>query len=478
MKDQFINPYTYVYRVKPERNEAYPWTDLGDSKLFAHCYRGRIRYVPERKCWYVYQDGIWVEDMGGLKVMALCKEFANALRQYSKTIADVNTKEIYVAHCKKWQRRSGRDTILKDAYDLCPASINDFDSNQYILNCRNGTLHLDTMVFTEHRSEDMLTKMCPVNYDPHAKCERFERFISEIMSGDVEKAKYLQKALGYALSGMTHYECMFIFWGATTRNGKSTLSETVRSVLGTYGCSAKPETLGLNKYSSGQSPSEDLARLTGMRYVTIPEPDKGLVFDAGLVKSLTGNNTITVRRLYENSFDYTPKFKLFLDCNHLPMVNDMTLFESRRLMIIPFERHFSPEEQDRSLKAYFAQPENQAGILNWLIEGYHLLVEEGLDPPESVLAATGIYQEDSDQITQFVRDELAEIPGAEVRTSEVYARYRCWCDDNGIPQESNRDFNSALRRIATVTRKRPKSGGGMTTLLIGYQLLPRASDEN
>ena len=77
MKDQFINPYTYVYRVRPERNEAYPWTDLGDSKLFAHCYRGRIRYVPERKCWYVYQDGIWVEDMGGTEgdgaVQGICQ---------------------------------------------------------------------------------------------------------------------------------------------------------------------------------------------------------------------------------------------------------------------------------------------------------------------------------------------------------------------------------------------------------------------
>jgi putative DNA primase/helicase len=150
----------------------------------------------------------------------------------------------------------------------------------------------------------------------------------------------------------------------------------------------------------------------------------------------------------------------------------MTLFSSGQLMIIPFDRHFTECEQDKNLKTLFAQPENQSAILNWLIAGYRLLVEEGLQPPSSVLAATGIYQEDSDHIAQFVQDQLIEIPGTEVRTSEVYARYRRWCENNAIPLETNRNFNTSLRRIADITRKRPKAGGGMTTMLLGYQLVP------
>ena len=472
MNDQFINPYAFIRMVKPECNETYPWSDIGDSRLFAHCYKGIVRYVPERKCWYVYHDGIWQEDLGGLRVMALCKEFACALKRYSKTIQDDTKQKYYAEYCKKWQRRSGRETILKDAYDICPTSINDFDCDLHALNCRNGTLHLDTMVFTKHRPEDMLTKMCPVDYDPNAKCERYEQFIGEIMSGDMEKARFLQKALGYALSGLTHHECMFVLWGATTRNGKSTLSETVRKIMGSYACSTKPETLGLHKHTNAQSPSEDLARLDGIRYVSISEPDKGLVFNAGLVKSLTGNNTLNARRLYENSFDFAPKFKLVLDCNHLPLVNDMTLFDSRRLVIIPFDRHFAPEEQDKGLKALFAQPENQSGILNWLIEGYRLLTAEGLEPPASVLEAMGVYEEDSDMMQCFVREQLVEIPTSEVRTSDVYKRYRDWCEANCIACESSRIINSYLRRIGTIARKRPRSGGGMTTMLLGYQLVP------
>lgn len=472
LKDQLINPSTFICKVKPECNEMYPWSDIGDSRLFAHCYKGIIRYVLERKCWYVYHDGIWQEDLCGLRVMALCKEFACALKQYSRKIKTDDTQKHDSEHCKKWQRRSGRETILKDACDICPTSINDFDTDLHTLNCHNGTLHLDTMEFTKYRPEVMLTKMCPVDYDPNAKCERFERFICEIMSDDMEKARFLQKALGYALSGMTHHECMFVLWGESTRNGKSTLAEIVRKVLGTYACSAKAETLGLNNYANGQSHSEDVARLVGMRYVNIPEPDKGLVFNSGLVKSLTGNNTVNARRLYENSFDYAPKFKLFLDCNHLPLVNDMTLFDSRRLVIIPFTRHFGPVEQDRGLKSFFAQPENQSGILNWLIAGYHLLTEEGLDPPASVLSAMGVYEEDSDLMSLFVKEHLVADPTAEVRTSEVYKHYRSWCEENCIVPESARMFNDSLRRIGTIARKRPRSGGGMTTMLLGYQLVP------
>ena len=123
MNDQLINPYAFVCKVKPECNEMYPWSDIGDSRLFAHCYKGIVRYVPERKCWYVYHDGIWQEDLGGLRVMALCKEFACALKRYSKTIQDDTKQKYYAEYCKKWQRRSGRETILKDSYDICPTSM-------------------------------------------------------------------------------------------------------------------------------------------------------------------------------------------------------------------------------------------------------------------------------------------------------------------------------------------------------------------
>lgn len=472
MKNQLVDPGAFLSQTKPEKHARYPYTDLGDGRLLADCYKQVIIYVPERKCWYVYRDGIWVQDLGGLQVMEYCKSLAVALKAYAQTIKDEDIRDRYVKYCRRWQNRRAREIIIKDAQSIRPISIEAFDQDSNVLNCRNGTLHLDTMVFAPHNSEDLLTKMAPVDYVPSARCDRFQCFVDEIMSGDVDKAKFVRRAFGYAISGDTRHECMFVLYGETTRNGKSTLCESVRKVMGSYGCSASPETIGIKNFSNGSSPSDDVARLAGIRYVNCSEPDKGLVFGAALVKALTGNNTITARHLYENSFEFMPKFKIFMDCNHLPLINDMTLFSSGRMIIIPFDRHFNEHEQDKSLKTLFAQPENQSAILNWLIEGYRMLQEEGLNPPASVRAATGIYKEEIDYITQFIRDQLIEIPSTEVRTSAVYARYRQWCDDNGIPQEKSSSLNAALRQIATITRKRPNTGGGMTTMLIGYQLVP------
>ncbi len=369
---------------KPESNDRYPWTDIGASRLFADYYKSLARFVPERKMWFCYENGIWIPDVGNLKVMEMCKSLANQLLTYALTIQD--------------------------------------------------------------------------------------RFIHEIMSGDEEKAKFLQKAFGYSISGDTRYECLFVLYGATTRNCKGTLCESILKVLGSYGCTARPETISLKKNNNSSSPSEDIARLAGVRFVNISEPSRGLVLNAAQVKSMTGGDTINARFLHENSFDFSPKFKLYINTNYLPVITDMTLFSSGRVVIIPFERHFDENEQDKNLKREFAKPKNQSAILNWLIEGYQLLKKEGLTLPDSVKTATEAYKRDSDKIALFFEDALEESPNSEVRTSEVYARYQRWCSANGCYSENARNFKQALTAIARVERKRPRSGGGMTTMLIGYKL--------
>ena len=183
------------------------------------------------------------------------------------------------------------------------------------------------------------------------------------------------------------------------------------------------------------------------------------------------NDTINARFLRENSFDFTPQFKLYVNTNYLPTVTDMTLFSGGRVMIIPFDRHFDEGEQDRTLKREFAKPENRSAILNWLIEGYCLLQKEGLEQPEAVQKATEGYRDESDKIKCFADDCLAQDDTQEVRTSSVYQRYKDWCYDSGQHCENMRNFNQALRTFAEVKRKRPKSGGATSTFLIGYRLI-------
>lgn len=461
---------SFLSNIAPDNNARYPWSDIGSGRLFADCFRDIARFVPERKSWYCYLDGIWSPDIGSLLTMEMCKNLADSLMVYALTIQNERQRQEYLKYCSKWQTRRTREIILKDAQSIHPINIQEFDSDPYVFNCRNGTLHLDTMAFTPHNPEDRLTKISPADYDPHAQCDRFLSFVNEITSGDVEKARFLQKVLGYGMSGDTRYECLFILYGATTRNGKGTLCESILKVMGSYGCTARPETLSMKPNANSHNPSEDIARLAGVRFANISEPGKGLVLNAAQVKSMTGNDTLNARFLHENSFDFIPQFKLYINTNYLPVINDMTLFSSGRLVIIPFERHFDESEQDKGLKAEFRKAENQSAILNWLVEGYRLLTQEGMEFPPSIVQATDDYRKSNDIVWHFVQDNLEDAPASDVRTADVYQQYCNWCAQNGHFPMSSHELNDSLRSYATIARRRPKGGGNQTTLLLGYQL--------
>lgn len=291
------------------------------------------------------------------------------------------------------------------------------------------------------------------------------------MSGDREKAEFFQKSLGYALTGDTRHEAMFILFGATTRNGKGTSMETFLRICGDYGRTCRPETIGMKQNNSGSAPSEDVARLAGARFVNISEPDKRLTLSAALLKTLTGSDTVNARFLHENSFDFKPQFKIFTNTNYLPTVTDLTLLTSGRVKIIPFERHFEEFERDLGLKDEFFQRKNLSGILNWALEGYAKLRRSGLDMPQSVKDATLAYHRENDKVGLFIEERLIEDGSCEERTSDIYYAYQSWCRENGYFPENARNFKTALANVGEIVRKRPRNGGEKTTVFVGYKLL-------
>lgn len=468
--DDFNNISGQLQSFDLLNNPRYRFGDIGFGRLFADVYKDICRFVPERKKWYVFSGKCWQSDVGSLKAMELCKSLADSLLQYALTINEEHLRTNFLKECGKWQQRRFRETYLKEAQSVYPLPFKTFDQDRYLLNCQNGTLDLRTMHFHEHKASDFLSKIAGASYLPEAHSERFEQYIDEIMSGDQEKAKFLQKSLGYAVTGDTRHECLFFLYGETSRNGKGTLMESVLKVLGDYGKAVRPETIAQKRFSNSQAPSEDIARLVGIRLANISEPGRGLLLNAAQVKTMTGNDTLNARFLHENSFDFEPQFKIYINTNYLPAVNDMTLFSSGRVLIIPFDRHFSESEQDKSLKERFAKSDVQSAILNWLIKGYRLLCVEGLRPPKAVLESTESYARESNKVMQFLEEVLIQDPDAETRTAEVYDAYRAWCVRNGLFPENNRNFNHELRKVANVTRKRPKTGGNPTTLLLSYRL--------
>ncbi len=461
--------------MHPESNKRYGRNDLGNANLFADLSKGVVVYVPDRGKWYAYDGTRWACDAGNSATERFCKTVANALMSYTvQYIPDGTVKMEYLKFAATWQKYHTRTTIIRDAASVSPVRLATFDADDYILNCRNGTLNLRTMAFHEHSPGDWLTKHANVTYDPQARCERWEQFVDEVMCGDKALGHYLQKLLGSCLTGDTSFEQFYILYGVTTRNGKGTLCESIGNMLGDYARNANPDVISTNRKSNPSGPSEDIASLAGARAVILSEPRKGMVLDASVVKTLTGGNVIKARFLNENGFEFKPKLKLVIETNHLPVVNDATVFTSGRCKVVPFNRHFEEHEQDTRLKSTLTQPGNMSGILNWCIEGLMLLRKEGWCEPDAVRNAIHEYEEDSDLTGQFIDDCLVEDASGECDVKFVHMAYQDWCANGGFRAEDFSPFRQSLLTAGlSIKRKRP-AGSSRTAnkkyLLMGYTL--------
>jgi len=400
------------------KNTLYPRNDIGIARLFFDLHSGAIRYVAESKKWYAYNKRRWVKNSGDFKAAELCKDFTQAFSEYA-AIHHADDED-FVKYAAKLTSRRNREGILSDARSIAPVSLADFDRNKLLLNCQNGTLNLQNFDLQPHSAADLITKMARVEYDPDAQCARWERFIDEVMEGNTDTAVYMQKAFGTALTGLIEYEQFYILYGSKSRNGKSTLTETIGFILADYAVTAQPQTFS-RRSSDGAAPSPDVARLKGARLINMPEPEKGMELNSSLIKQLTGGDTYTGRFLNENSFEFTMEGKIFINTNHLPRVSDDTVFASGRAKIIPFERHFTEEEQDKQLKPFFRRRENKSAILNWLVWGYRLTLETGFESSQSVSQAGAACRQEADVIRQFIADCTAAQEGNRLSASELYA---------------------------------------------------------
>ena len=452
--------------MAPHSNPRYGREEIGMGNAFADYFKPIARYNSERGIWYVYDGSVWRADAENLRVAELAKLLADKLYVFALTITEEDARKRFIDRVRKLQLRRNRDTMIKDAKSVFPLAMKNFDRDIYLFNMANGTLDLRTGEFREHRPEDFLTKVSPVEYNPEAKCDRFIKFMDEVMMGDKDTIRYTQKALGYALSGDTRMECFFILYGATSRNGKGTLMESFLRLMGDYGRNADPVLLAMKFNAQSNGPTEELARLAGSRFVNISEPEKKLTIDAALTKRLTGNDTITARYLHENSFEFRAGFKIFINTNYQPNITDLTLFHSGRVKMIPFNRHFEESEQDKGLKTFFAQPENMSGIFNWVYEGFKLFIKEGLEMPQAVRQATADYEMESDKIGQFCALCLQHKKGEELRSAAVYDIYKKWAEANNLKAVSQGNFNKELAQKFELEPRRPwKEKGNSTTFV-------------
>ena len=442
--------FEFIMEVHPELSSDYKWDEMSIAELFADAYKDDTRYCKEHKTWYAYNGHIWEKDTGGLIVAERLKEFTRLLNIYCTEISDEAIAKKYKTFIIKFTDRRARDRILKDASSVYPIFAKQFDQNPHLINCKNGTYDLKDFTFSNPSPEDFITKSTSFKFTVRTdiKFDRWDEFITEITSGDVEKANFLQRALGYSIFGIGKEECMFVAYGQTTRNGKGTLFNTIYSILGDYSKAPRVNMICKGRFDNDISkPNPALCVLQGARFVTMSEPPENAMLDEETIKSFTGGDPVTTRQLYGESFTFIPQFKMWLSCNNLPIVNDKSLFSSDRMKVIEFNRHFNEEDRDVNLKQKFLENDAIQYIFLWLVEGYKKYLKEGLEQPLALKKALANYERDNDKIGLFFEEMCEEDADAKTPAMGIYTSYKMWSKLNGYTFSGSIRFNRDFERF-------------------------------
>jgi putative DNA primase/helicase len=424
-------------------------TDMGNAGRMAAFCGDSVRYCNQLG-WLVYDGKRWIRDeMSRLQTFA--KETVRRMYEDAAGMADEDGRRALAAFALKCESLSRIQAMLA----LLPSepgisvSHDVFDRDKMLFNVRNGTIDLRKGDLRPHSKADLITKLSPVNYDPDATCPRWSRFIFEIMAGDEELVRFLQRLMGYSLTGETREQVWVFFWGKG-ENGKGTFLEAIAHVLGDYAVNTPPETF---LEIPGSAVRNDLARLRGARLITASEPDGKRKFDPGTLKTFTGQDPITCRFLHKEFFEFQPEGKLIFSANQRPAVRDTSHGFWRRVILVPFSRTFTGSEKDANLRETLKA--EASGILNWLIEGCLQWQAEGLNPPAAVRDAVEEYRTETDVLAEFLEtyceiDESKSIP-----VSELYPAYSTYCDENKIRKGLSRQrFNEDLLGRPGITQDR------------------------
>jgi len=320
----------------------------------------------------------------------------------------------------------------------------DFDRDPWLLNCLNGTINLKTGQLQPHNAADMVTKLCPVDYDSDAKFKMWDDFLDTATAGDESIKQFLQTAIGYSLTGDVSEEKLFFIHGDSA-TGKSTFLEAIKATLGDHAMTADFETF-LQRKQVGQI-RNDIARLCGARFVISIEVDEGKKLAEGLVKTLTGGDTVSARFLYKEAFEFVPQFKLFLAANHAPRIKDDDAAIWRRIIRIPFEHSIPEDQRNPKIKATLRNPKIAGpAILAWAVRGCLRWQREGLVIPDVIKQSIQEYKESQDPLLDFFEDECEFALNAFVPVAELRVAYDQHCKDNGVRYPLGpKHFNQRLR---------------------------------
>jgi putative DNA primase/helicase len=409
-------------------------TDWGNARRLIAAHGHRLRYCKPLGQWYEWDGTRWSPDQTGA-IWRWAKDTVRQLGREAADTADDQRRQATLKWALKSEEKKVMGSMIELAWSEPGVSIlpDAFDCDPWVLNTPAGTVNLKTGRLEPHRQTDLISKITSVPFGPDAKCPKWEKTLGEIFAGDDAMVAYVQRALGYSLTGFIGEHALFLCYG-TGRNGKNTVLDTVATILSDYATVANPRTfltVGQNDHLAM------IADLMGRRFVPTDEVEEGEQLAESMVKRLTGNKTLKARFMHKNPFEFTVLFKVWMLANCKPEIQGQDEGIWSRIRLIPFEVYFPPEKRTKGLSDILIKEEGP-GILKWLVDGCLEWQRIGLAEPEKVLNAVKEYRSEQNVLMDFIgqcadsfldNEALREV--AKEKTSNLYERYVAWCKENG-----------------------------------------------
>lgn len=459
--------------------------ERGDGCLYASMHRGRYLYntTPKDGEWLSWGGHVWEIDRLR-KSLAAVEECAIEYQQQADILQqEIIEKSIDKDHADAWKitvkdqykkrvnRLRSANGAVKVLYwapvvaqDMaCQES--DFDKHPWLLPVKNGVIDLRTGALTMGRPGDLLSRALDLDYDPRADYTDWQKFVDEVCGSD-ELAKFVKRALGYACTGFSIEQFIFVFVGPG-RNGKGVLFDLIGEVMRPYyHVISRAMIIEQRSEPSPSAASEHMYSLLGKRIVVGAETNKGQKIDAGSVKSLTGDDDIKCRPNFKSEIVFKSTHTLFLHTQYVPVGLTRDFALQQRLLKIEFPLMYvdDPEEESRkkpALAARFRKKDKflkeklrsiKPGILTWLVEGAREWHEHGLAPPASILEAVQQLADEEDYVGRFLRDCLEHHPGDQIiriSTGDMYEAFRWWwslnMDESEKRMPAMKTINSTIR---------------------------------
>jgi len=426
----------------PRLRRQFLLTDLGNGERFVAEHKEDVRFCPKRNTWYLWNGQRWVEDdtRQWVEIKQKAKETVRRIKAEAEATKDGDLGK-YWESCDKPSKLM---SMLKAAAIETEIQIKpeEFDSPKWLLNCENGTVRLDIPSgVSRHERADFQTRMVPWPYVRNEKCPLWMKFLSQVTGGDSELERFLQRVVGYGLTGEITEKCLFFLLGPTN-TGKTTFVETIREMMGKDYATTTDFASFVLERSKG-SIRNDLARIQNKRFVAATEASKGQRFDAVVIKRITGADTIIARFLYKEFDEFKPEVKIFLAANHGPKLEDDDSVWNR-FVVIPFDVQVREEEKDKNLMDHFR--DEMPGILAWAVRGarlyYHdnyrgkkplelpIRVEQAIEQYRSQCEGNQATRPEQVLVNRFVEQCCDRVPAEEETPESLYTAFKHWCEEN------------------------------------------------